>query len=308
MIYKKVSILSSDGGLELITGLLLSMGIEETIVESGNIGKEILENKEEFHWDYVEPSAVEEKESRVVFYLEPSEEYLIDELKRMLNDLKENIDEELLGSCEIIIENVHDEDWINKYKEGLKPIFITENIVVKPTWINQDFAGKCVINLDPGMAFGTGDHGTTSMCAQLMEKYGCDGKRILDVGTGSGILSILAEKLNAKDIMGIDIDETAVDVAIENGKINKCERVKFQCGDLTRGVSYKADIVVANLMAEIVVLLSKSVREHIAKGGIFISSGILKEKEKLVVRELELQGFEILEVAYKDDWCAIVAK
>ena len=142
-----------------------------------------------------------------------------------------------------------------------------------------------------------------------MEKYGCKSKKILDIGTGSGILAIVGAKLGATEIKAIDIDEVAVEVAKENVILNACDDVvSVSEGDLTKGIEYKADVVVANLMAELVVFLSEAVREHMREDGLFITSGILLEKEDMVKEGMVVNGLEIVEVVCRGEWCAIVAK
>ncbi|MBF1158247.1 MAG: 50S ribosomal protein L11 methyltransferase, partial [[Eubacterium] sulci] len=165
-----------------------------------------------------------------------------------------------------------------------------------------------VIEIDPGMAFGTGTHATTMLCIRMIEKYMSDGYKVLDVGSGSGILSIAAAKLGASDVLGIDIDEDAVRVSNENYELNGVsDRAKAIVGDLTVGVDYKANIVVANLLADIVMRLSKDVTRHLEEKGIFITSGILTEKSEAVEKCMIECGFEIVEKAILGEWCSIVA-
>lgn len=205
---------------------------------------------------------------------------------------------------------VDDGQWKDSYKEHFKTIDLTDNIIVKPSWepVPENNTKK-ILELDPGMAFGTGDHATTSMCAVLMDEAGCEGKKVLDIGTGSGILAIAADLLGASDILGVDIDPSAVEVAIENAEVNGCgDNVRFIEGDLTKGIDFRADIVVANLMAEMVVMLISSVREHMLPEGVFISSGILVEKKDMVIKALDKAGFETVKVMKKGEWCAILAR
>lgn len=161
------------------------------------------------------------------------------------------------------------------------------------------------------MAFGTGTHETTSLCMKLMEKYlgeHPEEKKILDVGCGSGILSICGALLGSREILGIEIDEDAVRVAHENVEENHVEdSVKVMQGDLTKGVDFKADVIVANLMADLVMLLSEDARKHLTEDGIFISSGILVEKEEMVSAAIREAGFRIIEIAEDGEWCAIAA-
>ena len=185
--------------------------------------------------------------------------------------------------------------------------------MVKPSW--EEYRAEpddLVIEIDPGMAFGTGTHETTSLCMKLMEKYfGEFGEnvKVLDVGCGSGILSIAASLLGAGEVLGVEIDKDAVQVARENVQLNKCDdNVRVIEGDLTKGIDFKGDIIVANLMADLVMMLSKSAREHLEDGGIFISSGILADKEKVVSEAITDAGFTIEEVMVDGEWCAIAAR
>ena len=158
------------------------------------------------------------------------------------------------------------------------------------------------------MAFGTGTHETTMLCIRMIEKYMQDGFKVLDVGSGSGILSIATAKLGASDVLGIDIDEDAVRVSNENYELNKVsDKAKAIIGDLTVGVDYKADIVVANLLADIVMRLSKDVTRHLGGKGIFIASGILTEKSEAVENCMKECGFEIVERTELGEWCSLVA-
>ena len=182
--------------------------------------------------------------------------------------------------------------------------------MIKPTWEDYEAGEKeLVIEIDPGMAFGTGTHETTSGCIQLMEKYMKPGDKVLDVGCGSGILSIAAALLGSRDILAIDIDPVAVEVTKENVELNNVsEYVDTRYGDLTKGVSYRADIVVANLMADLVMMLTKDVAKHLEDGGIYISSGIIDFKEEEVCETLKRCGFEIIEILKKGEWCTVAAR
>ncbi|MDD6042680.1 MAG: 50S ribosomal protein L11 methyltransferase, partial [Eubacteriaceae bacterium] len=153
-----------------------------------------------------------------------------------------------------------------------------------------------------------GTHETTSLCVKMLEKYQKAGDKVLDVGCGSGILSIAAALLGAKDVLGIDIDPVAVEVAEENIQLNKADNVaRAQYGDLTKGVDYKAQVVVANLMADLVMMLADDVSKHMEEKGFFISSGILVEKRNTVSEHLVKLGFDIVEIVEDGGWCAIVA-
>ena len=313
MKYLQVDIITTEEGIEELTGLLLVHGISETVVDNPGTALEVLNKKNDYEWDYVEESAFNtDYDPKISFYLDDSEEGKsnLEEIKNALVNLKTEDKNNILGSLDLSVTVIDDQDWMNSYKDHFKTIQLTDNIIVKPSWEEVPEGNtKKVLELDPGMAFGTGDHATTSLCAKLMDKAGCQGKDILDVGTGSGILAICADLLGGKNILGIDIDPIAVEVAKENGKYNNCgPNVRFIEGDLTKGTDFKADIVVANLMAEIVIMLAEAVKKHMKPGAIFISSGILIEKKKKVTDAFEKLGLEVVEILDEGEWSAIVAK
>lgn len=313
MKYLQVSITTTEEGIEELTGLLLVHGIDETVVDNPNTAREILDKKNDYEWDYVEEAAFNtDYDPKITFYLDDSDKghEELEEINKAIAELKAQDKENVLGATDVTVEVIDDQDWMNSYKDHFKTIQLTDNIIVKPSWEEiPEGNTKKVLELDPGMAFGTGDHATTSLCAKLMDKAGCQGKDVLDVGTGSGILAICADLLGAEHVLGIDIDPIAVEVAKENGGYNHCgDNVKFIQGDLTKGTDFKADIVVANLMAEIVIMLAEAVKKHMKPGAIFISSGILVEKEKKVTDAFERLGLEVIEIQEEGEWSAIVAK
>ena len=208
-----------------------------------------------------------------------------------------------------------DSEWLYKWQEYFKPARVGERIVVKPGW--EDYSpepGDLVIEMDPGMAFGSGLHETTSMCVKALEKVLGDAEpgekiKVLDVGTGTGILAMAAVLLGADEAFGIDIDEEAVRVSNENiVKNGMTDRIRIEKGNLIDGVDYEADIIVANLMADLVMMLSPAAASQIRPGGIYITSGILDIKEEAVKKAIADAGFEITEVLADGEWRAIVAR
>lgn len=313
MRYLQTQIYTTDTGIEELTGLLMRFNIDQTVVESPETAHEILDKKHDYEWDYVDEDFIDDNaEPKITFYLSDDEDgrKLLNMVKEAITHMAKEDGEGVLGRLEIETTVVDDGQWKDSYKEHFKTIDLTDNIIVKPSWepVPENNTKK-ILELDPGMAFGTGDHATTSMCAVLMDEAGCEGKKVLDIGTGSGILAIAADLLGASDILGVDIDPSAVEVAIENAEVNGCgDNVRFIEGDLTKGIDFRADIVVANLMAEMVVMLISSVREHMLPEGVFISSGILVEKKDMVIKALDKAGFETVKVMKKGEWCAILAR
>ena len=303
MRYIQVETELKNTDVEPMTGLLLTMGISETVVEDPDDLKGIIEKKEGYEWDYIDSKVMETQymNPKLTFYLGEEE---MSRAKELASKIKEEF-----PRSKVTVSVEDDSQWKDKWKEFFKPAHITDTLIVKPTWENyQQAAGEKIVEIDPGMAFGTGTHETTSLCLKLMEKYMKKGDEVLDVGCGSGILSIGAALLEAGKIMAIDIDPEAVKVSKENSALNNCEhKIEVRCGNLVDGIDFKADIVVANLMADLVMLLSSHVMPHIKKDGIYISSGILVEKEEIVCEAIRAGGFDIIEIREDGMWCAIAA-
>jgi len=306
MNYTEIRIYTKKENLDPLSGVLVDMEIAGFAVEDPVAYEELLNKKNDYEWDYIDEGILpkEGDPAQIILYFEDTAEGL-ETMDQVLEEIRafEIEKVEIRPAC--------DEEWKDKWKEFFKPSRVSERIVVKPTWeeYQKEKDSDLVIELDPGMAFGTGTHPTTSLCIGLLEKYMKPGDAVLDVGCGSGILSIAAAKLGAGGVLGVDIDPVAVAVSQGNTALNQgTEKVTIAYGDLTKGLSYKADVVVANLMADLVILLSKDVAAHIRENGIYISSGILVEKKDLVAEAVRKAGFEILEMPEKEEWCAIAAK
>ena len=215
-----------------------------------------------------------------------------------------------IGEGSVSLYQVNEADWANAWKAYYKPTKVGQRVVVKPTW--EDYAmqeGDLIIELDPGMAFGTGTHETTSMCIRELEKYVNKDSKVFDIGCGSGILAIAAAKLGAKEVVAVDLDEVAVKVAKENVLENKVEKsVSVMHGNLTDVIKDKADVIVANIIADIIKILAKDVQNFMKEDAIFISSGIILDKVEEVKESLIENGFEIVEVQKLGEWSAIVSK
>lgn len=204
---------------------------------------------------------------------------------------------------------IDEEDWAESWKAFFHPRKITGNIVIKPTWRSYEpFPGEQIIELDPGMAFGTGTHPTTVLCIQLLEKYLKRGDVILDVGTGSGILLIAGAKLGASRLVGLDLDSMAVDIARRNLDQNRIDPrlADLSVGDLVHDVTGVYDIVVANILAEVIVDLLDDVERVVRPGGLLICSGIIEPRKAAVSEKMTACGFDIIEVKMEEEWVAMV--
>ncbi|MCX7923214.1 MAG: 50S ribosomal protein L11 methyltransferase [Clostridia bacterium] len=205
---------------------------------------------------------------------------------------------------------VDDEDWSTAWKKYYKPLNISDRVVIKPTWEEYEVRNnEVIVELDPGMAFGTGTHETTKMCAQLLEKYIKDGDTVIDVGCGTGILSIIAAKLGAKHIDAVDVDEVAVRVTKENCSINKVsDKINAFKGILDDVKKEKVDVVVANIIANVIIDLGETMPHYLKKDGLLITSGIIKERKQEVIETYLKHGF-VHEVTQElGEWVAIVFK
>ena len=303
MKYLQIDIETNKEDIEPLTGFLLTRGITDTVIEDPDDLENLLNKKEEYEWDYVSPEVMDlkDKTPKVTFYLGDGEEENAEELVKAIK--------EKFPQVSIRVTAEDDSQWKDKWKEFFKPARITDCLVVKPTWETYQAAlGEKVIEIDPGMAFGTGTHETTSLCLKMIEKYMNTGDKVLDVGCGSGILSIGAALLGASEVLAVDIDPEAVKVSGENVALNNCqEKVSVQYGNLVDGIDFKANIVAANLMADLVMTLSSHVARHMTADGTYISSGILIEKEEQVAKVISDCGFVIKEIMEDGMWCAIAA-
>ena len=323
MEYLELKVYTTTKGIDPVCGIFLAAGVEGLVVEDPGDFYELMEKKNAYDWDYVDEDLVRElknKETNVTGYVEKTPEgyaqlkQIDEEIWRLATfDACAAFEDTvcLLGRLKLCVRTVCDEDWKDNWKQYFKPEKITDKIVIKPSWEDYEKKpGEVVVEIDPGAAFGTGKHPTTTMCIKALEQYIVPGKsRVLDVGCGSGILSVTAGLLGAGDILGIDIDPLAVIVSKENIEYNKLkDRVRIIEGDLTKGVDYRADIVVANLMADLVVMLSGDVRRHLLPGGVYVSSGILSEKKDQVAAKIREAGFEIVRIMEEDEWACIVAR
>lgn len=339
MEYRELRIQTDKKDLELLEAELIGSGFTSMMIDDPDDVIDILEHPDTYRYDYINDSLREDlaRKPVVTLYFADDEEGLT-EMKRaeaLLDTLSAADDTDgsrgagkTSGGLSIIYREAaagDDSEWLYKWQEFFKPTRVGERIVVRPSWENYEAKPEdLVIEMDPGMAFGSGLHETTSMCIRALEKIladrgnmpaadaaadGCRSTKILDVGTGTGILAIAGVLLGADEALGIDIDTDAVRVAGENiGKNGLADRITAQYGDLTEGVDYKADIVVANLMADLVMRLSPAAAGHLEKGGWYVTSGILDIKEEIVSKAIREAGFAIEEVLHDGEWCAVVAR
>ena len=215
-----------------------------------------------------------------------------------------------IGTLELEKQNVQEQDWAENWKKYYKPFRAGEKLVIKPSWESyEEQEGDLVLELDPGMAFGTGTHETTYMCMEQLEKYVTPGCKAIDIGCGSGILALAAAKLGASDVLAIDLDQLAVKASVENAQKNGLtDVVRVKHGDLLENSDEKADVIVANIIADVICFLCGPVKNHLLEGGTFICSGIIREREEDVQRALAAAGYTVCNRLDKGSWVCLAAK
>lgn len=251
------------------------------------------------------------------FYLEPEEdkEQILADVKKALDELQEFLD---LGECTITESETEDKDWINNWKTYFKQFYV-DDILIIPSWeeVKEEDKDKMIIHIDPGTAFGTGMHETTQLCIRQLKKYVTPETELLDVGTGSGILSIIALKLGAKHAVGTDLDPCAVPAVEENKEANgiPADAFDMMIGNIIDDktvqdtVGYeKYDIVTANILADVLVPLTPVIVHQMKPGGLYITSGILDVKEEVVKEAVTAAGLEIVEVTHQGEWVSVTAR
>jgi len=255
------------------------------------------------HIDIIEQELLERDRKNSIIHIYISEE---ENAAESLMYLKER-----LAACgidfEISSESVSDTEWENGWKKYFKPTKIGERLIIRPSWEPlENTDGREVLTIDPGAAFGTGTHATTSLCLELLEKYTKPGNTVLDIGCGSGILSIAAVLLGAENAVGVDIDAQSVKVSKENAKVNNIEdKTEYIVGDLAEKITGKFDILCANIVADVIIKLLSNVKDYMSDNAVLLTSGIIDSREKDVVEAFSKYGFKIVEKQTRDTWCAI---
>jgi ribosomal protein L11 methyltransferase len=283
---------------DLISNIFYELGLQGVQVESPD-------QKPDEGWG---EDAVEQPDADAVSGYFPENASAPASMETLENRLK-RLETENSILTRVVCQKVDEEDWAESWKAYFWPTKVTERLVVKPTW--RDYTpgpNDIVVEIDPGMAFGTGSHPTTGLCMEMIEKYLKSGDSFLDVGTGSGILMIAARKLGADLVWGVDNDELAVETAGRNLILNHVPRDRFfvMAGHLTDLVERRFDVAAANILSEVILVLLEDIDRVLKPGGVFICSGITLENRTRVLQRMSDQGFEILDVSDKEGWVVIV--
>ena len=316
MKWKKFTLITTTAAEDLISSMFDEIGIEGIEIED-NIPLTDKETKGMFI-DILPELPPDEGKARISFYLEEDADVasILRQVEEGLDELAMFVD---LGERRIEASETEDKDWINNWKQYFKP-FTVDNILIKPTWeeIPEEHKDKLLIQIDPGTAFGTGMHETTQLCIRQLQHYITPKSRVLDVGTGSGILGIAALLLGAKEVKGTDLDENAILAVHENMASNQIAPECFQViqGNIIEDKNVQEwagtgnyDIVTANILAPVIILLQEEIPVHLKKGGIFITSGIINTKEEDVRRAIASnKELELVDIARQGEWVSIIAR
>lgn len=307
MNWVEIKVKTTTEAIEAVSNIFYEAGVAGVVIEDPKI---YLRPHDPEEWDYLDiPEGLDFEVAQVTGYL--IEDSSLAERTQAIRDRISELPSYGLdiGKGEVVLTTISETDWSSAWKKYYKPTHIGKNIVVKPSWeVYKPERDEIVVELDPGMAFGTGTHETTMLCLEILEKYIKNGITVIDVGCGSGILSIASGKLGAEQVLAIDRDENAVRIARENVKRNDLETcVRAIKGDKLQNINFKADIIVANIIADVIIDLSKDVALCLKDNGVFIASGIIKDRKLSVIEALEKNGFDLVEQFEKGEWVALVS-
>ncbi|MBM7584735.1 ribosomal protein L11 methyltransferase [Bacillus pakistanensis] len=310
MKWSEISIHTTNEAVEPISNILHEAGASGVVIEDPF---DLVKEREDVYGEIYQLNPEDYPEEGVIVkaYL-PVNSFLgetVEEIKQAINNLiLYNID---IGKNTVEISEVNEEEWATAWKKYYNPVKISEKFTIVPTWEQYEpvHSDELIIELDPGMAFGTGTHPTTVMCIQALERTVKPFDSVIDVGTGSGVLSIASALLKAEPVQALDLDEVAVNSARLNVKLNKVQNaVTVRQNNLLDDINEQADIVVANILAEIILRFNDKAIEVVKPGGYFITSGIIQQKKQQVKDALVNSGFLIEEIMVMEDWVAIIAK
>ena len=315
MKWNKITLEIREEVEDIVISTLADIGLEGAEIQDKQPLSE--QDKKQMFVDILPDMPEDDGVAYLNFYLDEDEDVnaMLEKVKAELEELRMFVD---IGSGMITLSQTEDKDWINNWKQYFKQFYV-DDILIIPSWeeVKEEDKDRMIIHIDPGTAFGTGMHETTQLCIRQLKKYVTSETELLDVGTGSGILSIVALKLGAKHAVGTDLDPCAVPAVEENKEANESpvEAFDMMIGNIIDDkevqdkVGYeKYDIVVANILADVLVPLTPVILNQMKKGGIYITSGIIDDKEETVVNAVKAAGLEVLEVTHQGEWVSVTAR
>lgn len=317
MEWTEVNIYTTTEGIELVCSKLTDIGVKGFAIRDAEDFKEFLENKNG-QWDYIDKDllGLTDCETCITVYIPSNDQgaEMLTAIKSMLSEMRANDTEKLYGRLEAELTSIREEDWANNWKQYFKPFKVGENLVIKPSWEDYDNAdNRVILEIDPASSFGTGKHHTTRLCLELLEKNLNKGDNLLDMGCGSGILSIGAMLLGAGSAVGVDIEENAAATALENAEKNHISPDVYKTyygnilsdEELASEIDRKYDIITANIVADVIIEMKDYFVRYLKKGGILIISGIIEERMDEVIAAVESAGFSNPEPYVKEGWAAV---
>lgn len=318
MDFQKIDIYTESEAIYPLTSILSELGITGFEIHDSADFEDFLENKE-MNWDYVDDSLMNLKNVRthITLYLQQNEQgaEMFTALKGVLAEIKSGDSDNFYGDLSIETDKVNEEDWANNWKQYYKPFTVGEKLIIKPTWEHvEDTGGRKILEIDPASSFGTGQHHTTRLVMELLEQQISGGERILDLGCGSGILSIAALLLGAETVAMTDVFQNAVTTASENVEQNGFDKSRYTafCGnitddsDLRRRIGDGYDIITANIVADVIISMSPFFRDFLKENGTLIVSGIITERLDEVRAALQENKITIKSITEKEDWNALL--
>ena len=318
MKWLELKIDAAPAGLEPVSALLEDLGITGLVIDDEGDFQDFLEHNHAY-WDYVDDQLMQEKKGlcRITFYLEDSPDgyNTLAQVRMALSRVKQEHPE--YGRLLLTMENMEDADWENNWKQFYKPMEIGDRLIVIPEWESTGVPeDRVALRLNPGLTFGTGSHATTRLCLQALDTHIHGGERVLDLGCGSGILSIAALRLGAESAFACDIDEKCVDVAYENAALNGIgkDRYTVRWGNVLTDAALRQemgagyDIVVANIVADVIMGLSPHVRPFLKPDGLFLCSGIIDDRAAEVLEKLKADGWDVFEQRSSEGWFSYLCK
>jgi len=315
MKWKQFRLKTTTQAEDIVSSMLADLGIEGVQIEDKIPLTE--QDKEQMFVDILPDIPDDDGTAYLTFYLDEEEDVapVLMNVRKELEDMRAFLD---VGECTIEESETEDVDWVNNWKQYFHQFYI-DDILVIPSWekVKPEDSDKMVIHIDPGTAFGTGMHETTQLCIRALKKYVTSETEILDVGCGSGILGMLALKFGAKHSLGTDLDPCAIDATHENMEVNGIRKDQYEVmiGNIIDdkavqdAVGYeKYDIVAANILADVLVPLTPVIIHQMKPGAVYITSGIIEDKEQVVVEAVKAAGLEVLEVNHQGEWVSVVAR
>lgn len=287
---------------EIISSILYDLGIENLQIDDY---QDVLDfKKNQPYWVVIDDEEFTPHDNVIIkaFYEDDKVNY--NEIEAQIKEftINNNIDIQISKNKEI-----EDMDWANEWKKYYEPFYIG-NILIKPSWIDIDESDHTVVEINPGMAFGTGLHETTNLCIEQLQELNLIDKIVLDIGCGSGILSVVSSKLGAKEVFATDIDPLAIEATLENANLNKISNINAVQGSLLDNVDKKYDVVVANILLNVLDILIPDLPKALKKDGVFICSGLINSQKDNIVNTLEKNDLEIVEISEKGEWISIISR